>query len=525
MAHKWCKVLIVDDELLIRQGIKHSIDWEAEGFKIIGEASNGKEALDLIKEKQPHIVITDMVMPVMDGEQLTKLIKKDYPTIEIIILSSFSDYDYVRATFQQGVSDYILKPQLEGGILLQSLRQAVDRMPHFTLSPKNIDDEQTQINQMIEKSMMGYEVDEYLSKIDEFFPHEDYCLLAIDCKNRLTSAKNNTEILERKIEEKIEKTFSHIVAHKILTVENTIIFLCNFKPSQFSVIKQFVKETSISIDLENTELGWVLTKSFSHFDRLKEIYDDHLLSLLNYRFYLPQMKVVIYDELAKIKVIHEPFQLAQFTNLFKRKQFEEAFDYLDRHIHQLVDQYITDEFSFKSFLGNIIFNITVLLGNMDYDNKELEQEKMTYIIGIDESLHANNALDLFKDFLERVTNVIATQATEFYHPKMQELLDYIDQHYAEPLNLSDIADKFHYNPSYLSSFFSENNNLSFIEYVNKVRIEKSIELLEEGTESIAEISLLVGYSDHSYFGKVFRNFIGTSPSKYRRQYYQARKKN
>lgn len=109
-VHKWCKVLIVDDALLIRKGIKHSINWEKEGFQIIGEGKNGEEALELIETFHPHIVITDMVMPVMDGVELTKAIKEDFPQIEIIILSSFGDFDYVRSTFQLGISDYILKP-------------------------------------------------------------------------------------------------------------------------------------------------------------------------------------------------------------------------------------------------------------------------------------------------------------------------------------------------------------------------------------------------------------------------------
>lgn len=75
-VREWCKVLVVDDEILIRQGIKHYIKWEEEGFQIVGEASNGKEALAMIETQQPHIVITDMVMPVMDGEELTKIIKE-----------------------------------------------------------------------------------------------------------------------------------------------------------------------------------------------------------------------------------------------------------------------------------------------------------------------------------------------------------------------------------------------------------------------------------------------------------------
>jgi two-component system, response regulator YesN len=70
-----CRIIIVDDEILIRQGIKHYINWEQEGFQIVGEASNGKEALEMIERTQPKIVITDIVMPIMDGEELTRIVK------------------------------------------------------------------------------------------------------------------------------------------------------------------------------------------------------------------------------------------------------------------------------------------------------------------------------------------------------------------------------------------------------------------------------------------------------------------
>ena len=113
-----CRVLIVDDELLVRQGIKHLLNWEHEGFQIVGEASNGKEALELIERMEPHIVITDIVMPVMGGEELTRAVKARFPEIEVIILSSFGEFDYVRSTFQSGVVDYILKPKLEAVQLL-----------------------------------------------------------------------------------------------------------------------------------------------------------------------------------------------------------------------------------------------------------------------------------------------------------------------------------------------------------------------------------------------------------------------
>jgi len=121
MAIERGRLLIVDDEILIRQGIKHYINWEQEGFDIVGEAAHGKEALELIEVVKPDIILTDIVMPIMDGEELTRILKEKYPQIGVIVLSSFGDFDYVRSTFQNGVLDYILKPKLNSDSLLTAL--------------------------------------------------------------------------------------------------------------------------------------------------------------------------------------------------------------------------------------------------------------------------------------------------------------------------------------------------------------------------------------------------------------------
>lgn len=123
MDTTFCKILVVDDEMLVRQGIIHLLDWEGEGFQIAGEASNGREAFELIELQRPHIILTDIVMPVMDGEELIRLVKGMYPEIEVIVLSSFSEFEYVRSTFQSGVADYILKPRLEAASLLAVLKK------------------------------------------------------------------------------------------------------------------------------------------------------------------------------------------------------------------------------------------------------------------------------------------------------------------------------------------------------------------------------------------------------------------
>ena len=93
----YCRILIVEDEYLTRQGIKGMIHWEQEGFQIVGEASNGEEALARIEELKPQIVLTDVVMPVMDGIALTQAIQERYPETRVIVLSGYSDFEYVKS--------------------------------------------------------------------------------------------------------------------------------------------------------------------------------------------------------------------------------------------------------------------------------------------------------------------------------------------------------------------------------------------------------------------------------------------
>src|SRR5699024_720821 len=100
------------------------------------------------------------------------------------------------------------------------------------------------------------------------------------------------------------------------------------------------------------------------------------------------------------------------------------------------------------FLNNIIFNITTLLGNMNYENDELDQAKYTYIALIDEALVARDALEQWLLFQHDAKKIIALDRLKTNHPNMQRLLDYIDENYAESLNLTELANHFHYNPSY-----------------------------------------------------------------------------
>ncbi|CAM3910419.1 response regulator transcription factor [Lederbergia lenta] len=518
----WCKVLVVDDEVLIRQGIKHYINWEQEGFQIIGEASNGKEALTIIETEQPHIVITDMVMPVMDGEELTRVIKRKYPQIEIIVLSSFGDFDYVRSTFQHGVSDYILKPKLEGPELLRSLQHAASKLPSFHLL-KNKSTSHSSIERVLDRVMSGFNVTEDDVIINEAFPNSHFCLFAVEAEVGDKKGERDLWLLRQYISDIIKDELTDIIYHSLIITENTITFLLNMDKDQLPAIKYFIKAIAQSKKCSERIVAIALSEPFVQFAEVKNMHEEKLLPLMQYRFYLPEKTVFIYDELPLESDKKESFKLTHFIEVFKREQFDDAFTYLEKHTNYLAQHYTMDVLAFKSFIGNIIFNVTTLLGNMKYDNHHLERAKYGYLAKIDGASSAREALLQLDECITVARHVISETRLNMVQPNMQKLLNYIDKHYAEVLSLTEMANHFHFNPSYLSNYFSMNNNEGFNEYLNKVRIEKSTQLLRENTTPISEISHLVGYSDHSYFCKVFKKMMGTSPSKYRKQFHQTKK--
>ena len=116
------KVFLVEDEFVVRQGIKNNIDWEAHGYEFCGEASDGELAFPMIQKAKPDIVITDIRMPFMDGLELSKLIKRELPGIEIIILTGHGEFEYAKEAIKIGIAEYLLKP-INGQDLLEEVNR------------------------------------------------------------------------------------------------------------------------------------------------------------------------------------------------------------------------------------------------------------------------------------------------------------------------------------------------------------------------------------------------------------------
>lgn len=508
---KMYKVLVVDDEILVRQGIKHILNWEQSGYQIVGEASNGKEALGLIETLNPHIVLTDIVMPVMDGEELTRVIKQRWPEIEVIILSSFSEFEYVRSSFQSGVSDYILKPHLETSILLEVLNKAVDKIPSQNKSEDPSTTEPKLVS-LLTNMLSGFD-DQFDAKEVEGFFHQPYFYLLAAPSHTLAESEMNT--LSALYPEML---IIELAGHRISGFPQLSLYLLNVNQEDRDSLPSKLKELTPSS--KDGSVKWALSRSFEGCNDMGIVYRDSLLPLLQYRFFLPQDTVLIPDELPEPLEEVKEFQLYIFTEYIRRFQFTEAFQQLTEYLDTQRLYYKSDVFEFKSFIGNIVFNVIHVISNINISLKSLEEEKYTYFKLIDEAQHMDDIESLLDSFhIQIEQSVHSAKDQHALNPSMKLLLDYINEHYSEPITLTGTAVHFHFNPSYLSSFFATHHHEGFKEHLNRVRIDKAAELLRHGEVPISEIGEKVGYGDHSYFCKVFKKSTGMSPSQYRRQYY------
>lgn len=508
-----CKILIVDDEILVRQGIKHHLNWEQYGFQIVGEASNGKEALEMIGRLSPHIVITDIVMPVMDGEEFTRVLKAHFPQIEVVVLSSYGEFNYVRSTFQSGVADYILKPKLETEELLQVLQNTALKIPGLHYKELT-GDGGLSLDQMLERLLAGFQPEDG-ERLREFFPYDMFMLLGADLSRVAGEPHSYIAGLAAGLETRLKEAPFPVRPRAIPVDGKRLLMLVNLPREHVRQAVHAVKELAAGKAEAMPEMVWAVSSGFADLNRLEAVYREEWLQLLHFRFYFPDRVLMLQDELPPARE-PEVFDMKRLLADLRKENYGEAFGRLREYAAGAAGNYRTPPFEFKAFLGNAIFNMTVVITETNERLKELDDMKYAYFKAIDEAKDASEAVGLLNAFLEEAEKLAAANSQPAAAGNMKQLLQYIDEHYGEPLTLSSLSRHFHFNPSYLSSYFSAHNAEGFSEYLNKIRISKAAELLRASELTISEISARTGYSDHSYFTKVFKKQTGMSPSQYRR---------
>lgn len=503
---QFCKILIVDDEYIIRQGIKHLLDWEKYGFQVIGEADNGKQALEIIEKDPPDIVLTDIVMPVMDGIELTKMLRLKNSGIQVIVLSGYSDFDYVKSTFQSGAVDYILKPTLNPKELLSVLQKAVQRIPNLALKSST----DVHIESLINQFILGFTDVLQADQLKKQFPLPCFRILGINRK-----IYKSKSVINGFMGSGVYEMLGAYHPYPVNINDDVALAVLNYDHPDEATLPRAVKETVEKLSAASPGLFFVLSEPFYRIEDIRTVYNDRFCKLTERRFYYKNVPLMPASKFPQTKE-YEKFDTKKFSALLSSMNFEEALSMLREYVEKAVNEYRMNEPELKAFLESMLYNMISALEELNLNADNLSHLKLNYLSNIEAAAYAEDFLLVFQDICGDFSVIIQNYHLKMNNDAINRITAYLQEHYSEPLTLNDIAKRFNFSYYYLSSYFSSHSDEGFSEYLNRVRIEKSLELLRNRSIPISEISSMVGYSDHSYFCKVFKKFTGHTPSEYRK---------
>ncbi len=499
---EYCKVLIVDDERMIRKGIRHMADWEKEGFLIAGEAGDGQEALRLVRELTPHIVLADIVMPVMDGLDFSERLLEEFPSIKLIILSSYDKFEYVKTALLNGAADYILKPMLSVEGLLKTLRKVAAQIPGAQFCREG----KTSYEIQLARFLGGYQKQLSREDFKERLPHPSFRMLGICFKGL---SEGQIKAIRQKTQD-IFQEYEEIAIIAALLDETVLCAVLNYRKEDDARCQASVFEFAEQISHYYAKPFLALSWSYTDFMETRTVYLEGIQKLLRMKFYFPGKSLVILEEkLAECE--RARFEYETFSGYLDNLDLGKAIAMFYAYMESLVQIY-EEEYKIKNLAKNLLFNYFVARERLGEAGEEIRD---ACFLEIDKTEDVEAFFSVIRKYVPNQGNY-AQKKYDLTHEHIEKMKAYIREHYNEDLKLMDLAKQFGFSYCYISTYFKENMAEGFSGYLNKIRIGKAKSMLLNTARTITEVGSEVGYTDQSYFCRVFKKIVGVTPGRYRK---------
>lgn len=527
------KVLIVDDDSLTRIGLLSSIEWEENGFQVIGEAESGEEALEMCRKQVPDIMLTDISMAEMNGIELIENIKEKGYDIKIIILTCYENFSFLHKALHMGVEDYILKVGMMPSDILKVLRKVKDKYWSGILPDKEKDKENNYEKlAAVESVIMGYVDDEeetkgLISRYSLHIPEKDYCVLqmkivyqtenhnyhlnSILCKSILKVLLETAQ--KECIGEIVQCSEGEFAAALSLREEGEIrdsyYRLYLLAVNMIKLVKQSLG-VDICIGISSLHYG------YKKYRRAAEEASE----AINSRFFRESAngvyelhRTIETDYQTGNKIIAEHVRnIYDFIISNNREELIRSVAAIENEIRE---NKMNMQTARMYFISAYICASGVLDGmdGMDFccEEEMLVQGKQILFQG--DSL--NEIAEYVKNYLLLTADKFAGFKTRKKNAIITVVLNYVDSHYAEEISLDSIAERFHINTAYFCKLFKSVTGKTFIEYLTDKRIEVARKLLKTTDMKTYQVAEKTGFQTPEYFSKIFKKMTGYSPKEYK----------
>lgn len=534
------KVFLVEDEFIVRNGIKNSINWEKEGFSFVGEASDGELAYPLIKDLHPDILITDIRMPFMDGIELSEQVHELYPEIRIIILSGYGEFTYAQKAIKIGVEEYLLKPissaqllesvKKVAGVIVkereeqQLLKQYADgakenrqrdwskfmmKLMTQDVSVMQVLQQQKEFSVDLNAGAYGVMLFKLRKKGDEI-GYSEQAVIAMDAVKSYLEQESDLYFMENGIEGLI-----------LLLTGQDKLRVSNRMEEAAHCLDRIVRSK------ENLEyfgsMGTVVT-------RLNELKKSYYYAKKRYilRFMRDWNRFEKQEKDATGSILEnsscmDPSYLVTMGHrrelvekFLKVGTIEEVEGFLSSYLENLGESNI-QSLIFRQYVAMDFYMCVIgYEEQMSLDDSKLTRKKMD----INQIARQIDTVDKLKTYLTQLLKNNIIRREEKVGRRYSDLIDdarrYIDQHYAEEeISLNQVARVVNMSPSYFSLVFGREAGQTFVEYLTALRMDKAKELLMCSSLRTSEIGYEVGYKDPHYFSYIFKKTQKCAPKEYR----------
>jgi len=528
-------LMLVDDECDVRKAILETINWNELGFEVVGEAENGREALDVAQRLNPDVIITDIKMPFMDGIEFVKELREENPITKIIFLTGFNDFEYAKSAIKYNVMEYLLKPISADnlGKTLTSVRQKLDSERDTLRNIEQMKKNYETDRQIMRMGFLHALVAGGVSKkyIESVIPKlglklDGECNLVFVTKPSRHSLESNilgvddTDLLMASISKLVTQTADRYVRNESFWhLEHFVTILSDTRKN--------IEENSNILMLEiqqNIEHFYGVTSTtgvsekFDDISKTKLAYES-AISALEYRLILDNNKIIHISDIepdGKVRFLFDENSEANLKSILKTGTKEQVTQFVNKMFENMRNRkatlsdyqiYIIEMFSVvvktaKSLIPDFDLNVG---NNLNFITEIFNHESI------------DDVKKWFERLCHRIIEYINLQRQDSTDILADMGYEYIKKNYHQSdLSLKMISDQLHISSSYFSSIFKKFTGDSFTNILIKIRMEKAKELVLTTNKKIFEIAQETGYTDQHYFSYCFKRYFQVSPNEMRR---------
>lgn len=478
------RTLVVEDEEKIASSICNKISSLDGDFVIVGQAFNGKEALELIELFHPHVVFTDIAMPEMDGMELSRQIRKISPSTIIVIISGYSDFGYAQQSIKYGVFNYLLKP-LQDDALLETMFDIKKSLSHFSVREQRhiLYSDRYEVAPVQEETFLLANI--CIGNIIYNMQDDEVLRFYLEQSNQIQWPKIMAELFDEETEWFVADDHApnqKMIAVKIKNADREELF------SMMQKIPSLIQEyTVLPVNICSTKQGVRKEEIWDYTKRLRNIMKQRLVIGYNGCFYLEEDTGFSNDMLEIVKMKLNTY----IKNYFISTNLENFL-----YEMQTIFKYMESNHAPQENIEKVCLYVISLLelSKTDQGNGNLDEIQERMIRSISMSVSEG---ELYENLLMEFRSVNRYMENLYEDNVETRLLDYVNEHYLSIESVEKVAEEFGYNYAYLSRVFKKKVGESMNRYITEKKMALAKELLEKHPDmTLTEISEMCGYNDY-----------------------------